>query len=407
MSRWLLVLAVAAACMTQTLGVTNCLTNVFGLAPPKCITHGGLQRCWYTHTPQALVNKTGKAPAVMLLHGLTGCADFIGQQTGLLVEAERRGFFLVMPQGVFNLNQTMPAGQSALASEPSWNAGPCCGAAEKNQTDDSGFLAKVVDETVATLPVNANRFYIAGHSNGAAMAARFAVEHSDKVTAVAAVSFFLLVAPTNAYTTKLPYLEVHGTNDTTVPFEAATFGAVANAGNVAAINGCTKGPRSQALTVSNKPYTRISYGGCDAPRSASEVVLVVVPNGTHQPFPLSGIPPFDNIINPDNFDSSKLVCDFLFDYERNGSVITRTALVSPSPDYNSTALPPTAAPPTAAPPTAAPRAAPEGSLSTPSIVGIAVGVVALFVVLGVALIGRGSRPARTDDAVVGRRDLEK
>jgi hypothetical protein len=32
--------------------------------------------------------------------------------------------------------------------------------------------------------------------------------------------------------------------------------------------------------------------------------------------------------------------------------------------------------------------------------------VALFVVLGVALVRRGSRSARTDDAVVGLRDLE-
>jgi polyhydroxybutyrate depolymerase len=367
MSRSLLVFAVAAACVAPTLCVTNCLTNVFGvLAPPKCITHGGLQRCWYTYTPQSLVGKTGKAPAVMLIHGLTGCADFIGQQTGLLAEAERRGFFLVMPQGVFNLTQKMPAGQEFLANEPSWNAGPCCGAAQQNQTDDSGFLAKVVDETVATLPVNANRFYIAGHSNGAAMAARFAVEHSGKVTAVAAVSFFLLVAPTNAYTTKLPYLWLHGTDDTTVPFEGFNpFGAVANAGNVAAINGCTKGPRSQALTVSNKAYTRISYGGCDAPRSASEVVLVVVPNGTHQPFPLSGITQFDNIIKPDNFDSSKLACDFLFDYERTGSVITRTGFVSPSPDYDSTTLAPTStsAPSTTSAPSKTPTSKPSPASS--------------------------------------------
>jgi pimeloyl-ACP methyl ester carboxylesterase len=42
------------------------------------------------------------------------------------------------------------------------------------------------------LPINSNCFYVYGHSNGAAMAARFAVEYPGKVTAVAAISFFSL-----------------------------------------------------------------------------------------------------------------------------------------------------------------------------------------------------------------------
>jgi poly(3-hydroxybutyrate) depolymerase len=103
---------------------------------------------------------------------------------------------------------------------------------------------------------------------------------------------------------------------------------MADLANFAAINKCTQGPLSQELTVSGDPYTRVSYGGCDAPRD-SEVVLVVVPNGTHHPF----LPNPGFSTAADNFDSAKIACEFLFDYERDGSVIKRTAWASPSPDY--------------------------------------------------------------------------
>ena len=364
MGRLLLAATVAVACAAQTLAQSapSCLAfpGTGGPSLPKtCISHGGLDRCWLTYTPTALVNRTEKAAAVMLLHGLSACADFIGLQTGMIVEAEQRGFYLVIPQGTFNLNQAMPAGQEFLANVSSWNADRCCGAAVVRQIDDSGFLAKVVDNVTATLPVNQKRFYVYGHSNGAAMAARFAVEHSDKVTAVAAVSFYL-IAQVNAYTSKVPYFAVHGESDETVPFGSSVLfgaGVVAATGNFAAINGCTKGPLSQSLTVSGKPYTRISYGGCDAPRN-SEVVLAVVPKGTHQPFP--DAPPLNAFIKFDNFTSGKIACDFLFDYERvaNGtsSASVRTALVSPSPNYDApvTPAPVTSAPSTLAPSTRAP-----------------------------------------------------
>jgi polyhydroxybutyrate depolymerase len=374
MARWSFVAAVAVACFAQvsSQGLPSCLEFNTGFNK-TCITHEGLNRCWLTYTPRALDNKTGKAPAVLLLHGLTGCADFIAQQTGLLAEAERRGFHIVMPQGTFNLNVAMPPGQEGLANASSWDAGPCCGAAAVRKPDDSGFLAKVVDQSVLDLPINSNRFYVYGHSNGAAMAARFAVEYPGKVTAVAAISFYLLVQATNAYTTKVPYIAVHGTNDRTVGFEAAPgpagaifVGANASAATFSRMNNCAKGPLSQTLTVSDKNYTRISYGGCDAPRN-SEVALAVVPGGTHQPFPLSGITQLDDLLQPDRFDSSKLACDFLFDYERDGSFITRFTRVSPSPDYDATASPTTASP-TTAPPTSPTTAPPTSPTTAPPTV---------------------------------------
>ena len=54
--------------------------------------------------------------------------------------------------------------------------------------DDVGFLAAVVDDLAAKIPVDRGRIYAIGHSNGSMMAYRFAAERPDLVTAIVAVA---------------------------------------------------------------------------------------------------------------------------------------------------------------------------------------------------------------------------
>jgi len=98
--------------------------------------------------------------------------------SGWIEQADENGFTLLAPQG----------------TDQSWNAGDCCGGAEDNDVDDVDFLEKIVRDTTG----DKTRVYVGGHSNGCAMAQRFAAEKSDLVAAVACHAFYLLMeAPEN------------------------------------------------------------------------------------------------------------------------------------------------------------------------------------------------------------------
>jgi polyhydroxybutyrate depolymerase len=295
----------------------------------------------------------------MVLHGYTACADDIAGYTGWIDQADLHGFQLVIPQGTEAL-----AGQADR--QPSWNAGGCCGASVAAGIDDVGFLNKVLDDSVATLGADPARLLISGHSNGCAMAQRLGVESSDKVTAVACASFYLLSPTPSTYLTAVPFLEVHGQRDTTVPYNPSNRfgswpGAELNLRDWAIRNKCTKGPVTRPLAG----YTRVSYGECGGAGN-SEVVLASFPEGTHYVFPLFGIP------------SASVEWEFLQHYSRNGSVIANTdnsLTYSTAEDFGAT----------------------TSSLSLGAILGIAGGVVALCVAIAaVAYVRAGRRAAEND-----------
>lgn len=332
--------------------------------PLKCVEHGGLRRCWYTYAPQRLTrNANNQSALVMVLHGYTACADDIAGYTGWTAQADLHGFQLVIPQGTEAL-----AGQADR--KPSWNAGGCCGAGAAAGIDDVGFLDKVLDDSVATLDADPARLFISGHSNGCAMAQRLGVELSDKVTAVACASFYLLASAPSTYRTAVPFLEVHGQRDTTVPYGPSNRfgswpGAEQNLREWAARNQCTKGPVTRALAG----YTRISYGECDGARK-SEVVLASFPEGTHYVFPVFNIP------------SARVAWDFLQQYSRDGAVIVGTGagvdspLYSAAEDFSGTTS--------------------SSSLPLGTVLGIAGGVVALIVAGAAVAYVRAGRRASAD-----------
>ena len=332
--------------------------------PLKCVEHGGLRRCWYTYAPQRLTrNANNQSALVMVLHGYTACADDIAGYTGWTAQADIHGFQLVIPQGTEAL-----AGQADR--KPSWNAGGCCGAGAAAGIDDVGFLNKVLDDSVATLDADPARLFISGHSNGCAMAQRLGVELSEKVTAVACASFYLLASSPSTYRTAVPFLEVHGQRDTTVPYGPSNRfgswpGAEQNLREWAARNQCTKGPVTRALAG----YTRISYGECDGARK-SEVVLASFPEGTHYVFPLFNIP------------SARVAWDFLQQYSRDGAVIVGTGAGADSPLYSA----------------AEDFSGTTSSSSSPlgTVLGIAGGVVALIVAVAAVAYVRAGRRASAD-----------
>ncbi|CAO5252458.1 CE1 family esterase [Frankia sp. AgKG'84/4] len=135
-------------------------------------------------------------PLVIMLHGLRNSADTLRQATGADTFADGHGFALAYGVGVHE----------------AWNAGGCCGGAT---TDDVAYVRQIVDDAARHTPVDRQRVYVWGFSNGGMLAARIACDAPDLVAAVGMVGGQALVS---CPTVPVRLLHIHGTADTTVPW---------------------------------------------------------------------------------------------------------------------------------------------------------------------------------------------
>lgn len=165
---------------------------------------GGGTRRYIVHVPPGLGD--APAPVVMSLHGGGGSATQHQTQIELDAVADREGFIALYPDG------------NGVTRLHTWNAGPyCCGVAAREDIDDVGFLADVLDDLKSHLVYDATSVVIAGHSNGAMMASRFASERPDLVTAVVAVA--AVGAPDQVPASPIPMLQIHSVDDPRALYE--------------------------------------------------------------------------------------------------------------------------------------------------------------------------------------------
>lgn len=176
---------------------------------------------------------TGPLPLVIGLHGGYGTGERFESHAGLLKVKGAKEFVFVFPDGYRH----------------SWNAGRCCGSAEKENVDDVKFLRALIDKLVAQGYADPARVYITGFSNGAKMAYRAACEMSDKLRAIAPVGGSADVEEEFCKPTKpVAVLHIHGDADKWAPLHGGT-GVREKAGvqnpvadgvrGWAKINGCT------------------------------------------------------------------------------------------------------------------------------------------------------------------------
>ena len=154
-------------------------------------------------------------PLVVVLHGAFSNAAEMEEKAGFFGLADREGGVVLYPEGI-----------GILGYLQHWNAGHCCGKAEKDGIDDIGFLDAAIDNAIRRFSVDAKKVYLVGHSNGGMLAHRYAVEKGERLAGVAAVSaainsrtderktFAVLPNPKN----QLPVCIVHGLDDDSIPY---------------------------------------------------------------------------------------------------------------------------------------------------------------------------------------------
>jgi polyhydroxybutyrate depolymerase len=169
--------------------------------------HDGITREYLVHVPKSY--RGAPTPMLVALHGGGGDADFQADDSKyrLISKSEEAGFIAVFPNGYSRFRNGMLA---------TWNAGTCCGAAERNNVDDVGFIREVVRRVEQQANIDSTRVFATGMSNGAMMSWRLACE-APEIRAIAPVE-----GTDNTPGCKpprpVPVIEFHAADDPNVPF---------------------------------------------------------------------------------------------------------------------------------------------------------------------------------------------
>ena len=226
------------------------------------VESGAVERNYVVHVPPGLADAA--APVVMALHGGGGSAPQFQGQIALDSIADREGFLAVYPDG------------NGLTRLHTWNAGPyCCGVAARNDIDDVGFLADVLVDLETRHAYDRESVLVAGHSNGAMMASRFAAERPELVAAVVAVGG--VAASDQVPAVPLPMLQIHSVDDPRALYEGGegppfpgTNSTVVHAGAMetlnawAGVNECSGEviEREPVVAASGHTATWTEWQGC-------------------------------------------------------------------------------------------------------------------------------------------------
>jgi polyhydroxybutyrate depolymerase len=220
-------------------------------------------------------------PMVLMLHGAFGSAREIEKVTGFSDLANREGFVVVYPDGI-----------GLFGFLRHWNAGFCCGRAMRAGWDDVGFLLKLIQTITRQVPVDPQRIYLMGISNGGMLAHRFAAEHPEQLAAVTLAAAAVGARWKGQGETAtfappprpVPVLIIHARDDEMIPLEGgqsqsradvAFLGPKDAADFWCACNGCDPSP-TEHFRRQGGEWTR--WSAC---REGAEVALFIIDQGGH------------------------------------------------------------------------------------------------------------------------------
>jgi polyhydroxybutyrate depolymerase len=247
-----------------------------GTIEHRSFTVNGTLRLYRVFVPKSL-DPNQPPPLVVLLHGcdlMRGSGDEVAADTHFDDEASAGRFVAVYPDGQIS-------DYSVLGRMRCWNAGSCCiDNVNTPVADDVAFVSQVLDRVTTDLPIDKTRIFIAGVSAGAFMAYRLACELSGRIAGMASVAGTMLVD--NCHPARpVSILEMHGTDDSNVPYDGGAVFNGAASPSVAAVmqswatlDGCAGNP-----TQSQSGITKTSaWKGC---KGGKIVRLDTVVGGHH------------------------------------------------------------------------------------------------------------------------------
>lgn len=230
--------------------------------------HDGMLRDYRLYIP-AIYSPGTPVPLVFNLHGYTSNnvqQEFYGDFRSI---ADTANFIIVHPNGTLDGN-----------GDRFWNT------FGGSTVDDLGFLTALLDTISAHYTIDPDRVFSTGMSNGGFMSHDLACFRSDRFAAVASVAGTMIFPRLNtcASTHPTPVMQIHGTNDGTVPYagNAAFVPVVDLMAHWAAVNSCAPlpvmTPVPDIVTTDGCTAEHYVYGGGDA---GSVVELYKIIGGEH------------------------------------------------------------------------------------------------------------------------------
>jgi len=236
-------------------------------------TPDGSQRTYRVYQPSA---GSTRMPLLVALHGGTGSGAQFEANSGFDELAEANGFVVVYPDGT----------GIGIGNGRVWNGGGCCGRAQQDRlnVDDVGFISNLIDRIVATYPIDPDRVFVTGHSNGAILAYRLLCELADRVSGAAFQAGTLEVDGCNP-ARPVSILHIHGAADTNLPINGGRGDGISNTdfasplesiAHLAELDGC--GAPADVADETNPDITRRIWSGCDG---GVVVEMLIVAGANH------------------------------------------------------------------------------------------------------------------------------
>jgi|GEM_PF-2650550 len=167
------------------------------------------EREFYIYIP-ATITKDKKAPAVITFHGFKSDANGMRWLINSDKIADKFGYIMVYPNAV----------------NKSWNVGRGSGSTP-SKVDDISYASALVDVIKARFPVDPERIYAMGFSNGAQMVAAMACRMAGKISAGGMVAHTMNIQPCEP-SHKLPIALIHGAKDPYAKFDGGGQGNIAS-----------------------------------------------------------------------------------------------------------------------------------------------------------------------------------
>jgi poly(3-hydroxybutyrate) depolymerase len=222
-------------------------------------------------------------PLVIALHGAGGSAGAFAEETRMGAAGDAARMMVAFA-----------AGTERAPGRETFNAQICCGDAVGQQVDDIGFVGALIEDVAAHHPLDRNRVYATGMSNGGMLVYQLAARHPEWFAAIAPVSATIggMTRDGGTYIIPMPkepvpVMIIHGMYDGAVLYDGGsspnlTFPyrwklSVADALSFwAAVDGCAA-PAEIAEPVAGKLRSTV-YPNC---KNGSVVRLWSIENGEH------------------------------------------------------------------------------------------------------------------------------
>jgi polyhydroxybutyrate depolymerase len=173
------------------------------------VESNGIRRRVLVYVPRA-ISRGEPLPIVLALHGAGSTGERLDDLVRLTPIADREGFVVAFPDAlgkVWNASTAVPAG---------------------DPRDDVAFLLAVLEAIGGELPIESQRAYAAGFSNGAMMANRLAIGAGDRIAAVALVAGAPAkgVLPSSIPPRPVPVIAFHGSEDRIIRYGGGSIGSL-------------------------------------------------------------------------------------------------------------------------------------------------------------------------------------